>query len=103
MQEKAKEYATVFVDTTMEAGEYSIDFVREHDFLRGAEALYSELKPKIEWVDVNERLPEYLEKVLVKTDSNDIFACIFYDKHTFRFEFNEARYAVSGVKFWREI
>ena len=36
------------------------------DFFAGATAMYAELAPLVEWVDVNERLPEREGRILIK-------------------------------------
>ena len=68
-------------------------------FIAGANTLYSELKPKIEWVDVNERLPEIKERdyqIVVKFYS-EVFK-EFWVTDSLEYDFDAL-----GVKFWREI
>jgi hypothetical protein len=71
------------------------------DFLAGASAMYSALKDQIEWVSVEERMPERHKEVLLK-DSGEK-----YSLGSFNGRFIKAQYSIGfnvlEVTHWRRI
>ena len=99
IQEKAEQYSRHPEREQCESCNENISYELNEAFMNGAKALYSELKPKIEWVDVNERLPEIKERdyqIVVKFD-NEVFK-EFWVTDSLEYDFDAL-----GVKFWREI
>ena len=83
------------------------DYVRglKVGYMVGATALYHELRDQIEWVDVNERLPEFEKPFLLKYEAGyyDVFV---RRKSQYNHE-NESRYRehlrILKVTHWRKI
>ncbi|MDR2887686.1 MAG: DUF551 domain-containing protein [Bacteroidales bacterium] len=65
MQQAAKEYASFPADAHIKKAKYIVES-QSRDFIAGASAMYSELAPLVEWVSVEDRLPEEGELILWK-------------------------------------
>jgi hypothetical protein len=76
-----------------------VDIDRKIGFEAGVDAMYSALKDQIEWVSVEDRLPEHADNVLFKCRNGVLYAG-FYDYATFR---DGNRNLIYNVKYWRRI
>jgi hypothetical protein len=73
-------------------------------FLAGAEAMYTALQEQIEWINVEDRLPEERTIVLIKTSFNNYYNSYFLDgKWVIKKWITESPYFVGEITHWRKI
>jgi hypothetical protein len=101
MQEKFNKITFEFPNMENEEMKSQIIKAVEGVFMAGAEDMYSELAPLVEWVDVGERLPENSDNeqnIIVKLENGKISIAPYFRNNRF---WSLAFCEIPNVKFWK--
>ena len=105
LQQKMQELAVKFIAEHYEFKKEELNDKEIQDFIKGlvllfkkgAAAMYAELAPLVEWIDVNERLPEKDGNYLVKLQDGHCEVISYCVEHKY------FMYSSNIVTHWRKI